>query len=111
MLTARDTLEDKIAGFDVGSDDYLVKPFAMEELKVRLMALVRRSQGVVSTLCAADIEVNLNTHQATRSGEPFKALPCVLAYAGNFSQKQPQCGRSCKIRRGLGGRTAHPRQL
>lgn len=54
MLTARDTLEDKIAGFEVGSDDYLVKPFAMEELKVRLMALVRRAQGSVTSLSVAD---------------------------------------------------------
>ena len=43
MLTARDTLEDKLLGFEAGSDDYLVKPFALQELEVRLLALARRS--------------------------------------------------------------------
>lgn len=43
MLTARDTLDDKLAGFDAGSDDYLVKPFALKEVEVRLQALVRRA--------------------------------------------------------------------
>src|ERR1043165_45237 len=49
MLTARDTLEDKVAGFESGADDYLVKPFSMVELEVRLRALVRRSRGVQAT--------------------------------------------------------------
>ena len=46
MLTARDTLADKLKGFDAGADDYLVKPFAMQELDARLVALVRRSDNV-----------------------------------------------------------------
>ncbi|HEY1075461.1 MAG TPA: response regulator transcription factor [Fontimonas sp.] len=44
MLTARDTLPDKLAGFDAGADDYLVKPFALQELHARLVSLYRRSQ-------------------------------------------------------------------
>lgn len=47
MLTARDTLDDKLAGFDAGADDYLVKPFALREVEVRLLALVKRAQGRV----------------------------------------------------------------
>ncbi|UOE82471.1 response regulator [Vibrio splendidus] len=69
MLTARDTLEDKIAGFEVGSDDYLVKPFAMEELKVRLMALVRRAQGSVTSLSVANLKLDLDKHQAVRDSK------------------------------------------
>ncbi|GAA5783908.1 DNA-binding response regulator [Chitiniphilus shinanonensis] len=47
MLTARDTLDDKVAGFDAGADDYLVKPFALKEVELRLQALVKRAQGRV----------------------------------------------------------------
>ncbi|MBY4895874.1 response regulator transcription factor [Cupriavidus sp. AU9028] len=47
MLTARDTLDDKLAGFEAGADDYLVKPYAMKEVEARLLALVRRAQGRV----------------------------------------------------------------
>ncbi len=47
MLTARDTLDDKLAGFDAGADDYLVKPFALREVEARLLALVKRAQNRV----------------------------------------------------------------
>lgn len=47
MLTARDTLDDKLAGFEAGADDYLVKPFALKEVEARLLALVKRAQGRV----------------------------------------------------------------
>lgn len=47
MLTARDTLDDKLAGFDAGADDYLVKPFSLKEVEARLQALVKRAQGRV----------------------------------------------------------------
>ncbi len=47
MLTARDTLDDKLAGFEAGADDYLVKPFALKEVEVRLQVLVKRAQGRV----------------------------------------------------------------
>ena len=48
MLTARDTLEDKLLGFDAGADDYLAKPFALQELAVRLQVLARRSRGRIA---------------------------------------------------------------
>ncbi|MBS1157527.1 MAG: response regulator transcription factor [Proteobacteria bacterium] len=51
MLTARDTLDDKLAGFDAGADDYLVKPFALKEVEARLLALVKRAQGRVVDAC------------------------------------------------------------
>ncbi len=46
MLTARDSLDNKLAGFDSGADDYLIKPFALQEVEVRLNALSRRGKGV-----------------------------------------------------------------
>ena len=69
MLTARDSLEDKVEGFERGADDYLIKPFAMAELYVRLQALVRRSRGATAGLLQVDnLEVNLETRVATRDG-------------------------------------------
>jgi DNA-binding response OmpR family regulator len=70
MLTARDQLDDKLAGFRAGSDDYLVKPFSVKELEVRLQALVKRAspQGRQRVLSVADLEFNTDTQQARRGG-------------------------------------------
>ena len=58
MLTARDTLSDKLEGFDAGADDYLVKPFELEELVARMQALVRRSDlGKEKPLRVGDLEI------------------------------------------------------
>jgi DNA-binding response OmpR family regulator len=68
MLTARDTLLDKLEGFDAGADDYLVKPFALEELAVRIGVLARRSGQISSTqLCVADLEVDIGKMQVQRA--------------------------------------------
>jgi DNA-binding response OmpR family regulator len=71
MLTARDTLEDKVAGFDSGADDYLVKPFSLVELEVRLKALVRRARGThggSAVLSVGDLTFDTNTFEARRAG-------------------------------------------
>ncbi|MBQ5947765.1 response regulator transcription factor [Massilia sp. ST3] len=73
MLTARDSLPDKVAGFDSGADDYLVKPFSLVELEVRLKALVRRSagaHGVSSTLRFGELSYDPDTQEAARAGVP-----------------------------------------
>lgn len=74
MLTARDRLQDKIEGFQSGTDDYLVKPFAMQELEVRLNALYRRTspEGSGNTLKVEDLEANVKTLEVTRAGRPLE---------------------------------------
>lgn len=78
MLTARDTLDDKLEGFSRGADDYLVKPFAMEELLVRMKVLAKRRSGQVSKLAIADLELDLGHRQATRAGTLLKLSPISL---------------------------------
>ena len=76
MLTARDTVADKVAGFQSGADDYLVKPFAFEELLVRIGALLRRARPSAADepdrLSFADLELDRRTREAWRGGEPVE---------------------------------------
>lgn len=71
ILTARDRLSDRIAGLDAGADDYLVKPFDLDELKARLRAVLRRAQGRVSPVHVRGV-VSLDpaTRRVTRDGQP-----------------------------------------
>lgn len=71
MLTAKDGISDKVKGFHIGADDYLVKPFHRDELLVRLQALVRRSnnQATSNTLTFVDLQLDLTNKQASISGE------------------------------------------
>ncbi len=68
MLTARDDLPHKIAGFRAGADDYLTKPFALAELEVRLEALILRSAGRARSLSVADLVFDLGTQEVRRGG-------------------------------------------
>jgi DNA-binding response OmpR family regulator len=69
VLTARDTLEDKLKSFQTGADDFLVKPFAFEELLARLQALQRRRQGRKNPrVTVGDLVVDTSTRQVTRQG-------------------------------------------
>ncbi|KQQ91894.1 response regulator transcription factor [Massilia sp. Leaf139] len=91
MLTARDSLPDKVAGFDSGADDYLVKPFSLVELEVRLKALVRRSgaaHAVPATMRYGELSYDPDTQEASRAGVPiqltktgYTLLRCLLASA------------------------------
>ena len=73
MLTARDALSDKLAGFESGADDYLVKPFALAELDARLKALVKRSSGRMGAreLRVRDLCLNLDTMEVKRGRTPI----------------------------------------
>jgi len=68
LLTAKDTLNDKVSGLDSGADDYLTKPFAFEELLARVRALLRRQSAVKSILLKADdLTLDTQTHRVTRN--------------------------------------------
>lgn len=72
MLTARDAVADRVAGLDAGADDYLVKPFAFEELLARLRALLRRGEVLKpSTITVGDLVVDTQRMTASRAGEPI----------------------------------------
>lgn len=69
MLTARGALEDRIRGFEIGADDYLLKPFALPELRVRVRALIRRAAVHRTRLIRiADLEIDTETRRVSRSG-------------------------------------------
>ena len=72
MLTARDTIEDRVAGLDSGADDYLVKPFAFAELLARIRALLRRESVFLGTvLQIADLSLDTRSHEVYRNGQPI----------------------------------------
>ncbi len=66
MLTARDAVDDRVEGLDAGADDYLVKPFALRELRARLRALLRRVERGDETLRYADLELDPGAHEVRR---------------------------------------------
>ena len=73
MLTARDALTDRVSGLDSGADDYLVKPFEMDELRARLRALLRRdAEDKSSVLVLADLRLDPATHFVERGGQPIE---------------------------------------
>jgi two-component system OmpR family response regulator len=81
MLTARDTVEDTVAGLDAGADDYLRKPFAFSELNARLRALTRREAAPVRTvLCVGDIEMDAATRRVKRGSRELALTARELAF-------------------------------
>jgi DNA-binding response OmpR family regulator len=80
MLTARDTLSDKIAGLDVGADDYLVKPFEIQELEARIRALVRRRRGQTTpeALHVGDLSLDTGTLTVKRGTQTLNLTPISL---------------------------------
>ena len=96
VLTARDTLQDRITGLDGGADDYLIKPFAFAELLARIRALVRRGRVTEAPrLASADLEVELITRKVTRGGQPveltvreFELLEYLLRHQGQVVSRE-----------------------
>lgn len=95
ILTARDAVEDRVAGLDAGGDDYLLKPFEFSELCARLRALTRRSKGLTEQkIRHNNIELNLDTHSVTLDGRPvelsrreFALLQELLSSSGRILSK------------------------
>jgi two-component system, OmpR family, response regulator MprA len=71
VLTARDAVDDRVAGLEAGADDYLVKPFALRELMARVNALLRRARPAHDLLGYADLTLDLTARSVTRSGAPL----------------------------------------
>lgn len=97
MLTARDPVDDRVQGFALGADDYLVKPFSLKELDARIKALVRRAQGrqVQGTLVWEDLRVEALAPQALRQGQAIRLTPtthklllCLMRAAPAVVKKQ-----------------------
>ena len=96
VLTARDSLQDRVAGLDSGADDYLVKPFAFAELLARTRALVRRGRvSEAPRLTVADLEMDLVTRKVTRGGAPvdltvreFELLEYLMRYHGQVVSRE-----------------------
>jgi heavy metal response regulator len=89
MLTAKATIEDKVAGLDSGADDYLTKPFAFEELLARVRSLLRRGAQQKSTILAiADLELDTVTHKAKRGGRTIELTAKEYALLDYFLQNK-----------------------
>jgi two-component system OmpR family response regulator len=88
MLTARDAVEDRVAGLDSGADDYLVKPFAFAELLARLRALTRRADGErPAVLEVGDLRLDPATHEVTREATPIELSPKEFALLETFMRR------------------------
>jgi len=105
MLTARDQVADKIEGFDSGTDDYLVKPFDMNELAVRIRALLRRSQGEVSAseLRVADLVFDTGSLRVQRAGKRIELSPTCLRILRILMRESPNVVARDKLEQELWG--------
>ena len=91
FLTARDTLDDKVEGFSRGADDYLVKPFELQELLIRLKALYRRSKGQTEdTLSLDDLTVNMRTQDVQRNGQEILLSSLQFRILVHLLQRSPE---------------------
>jgi len=96
VLTARDSLEDRVTGLDAGADDYLVKPFAFAELLARIRALVRRGRVAdAPKLSVGDLEMDLVTRKVLRAAKPvdltvreFELLEFLMRYQGQVVSRE-----------------------
>lgn len=88
FLTARDALEDKVKGLELGADDYLVKPFAFSELLARVRTLLRRNISPPSHhLCIGDLKIDFVKHKANRGGLPIELTPKEFALLALLAQR------------------------
>jgi len=75
LLTAKDSIENRVEGLDAGADDYLIKPFAFEELLARIRVLMRRQTNIrLDTVAIADMTVNFSTRTVTRGNKKYSSI-------------------------------------
>ena len=91
MLTARDTLDDKVTGLDRGADDYLVKPFAIQELEARIRSLIRRHSGDIKKeiLNVGDLSIDTSTLKVTRADKELVITPIGLKILSVLMRASP----------------------
>ena len=94
MLTARDSVDDKLKGFQAGADDYLVKPFSLPELHARVEAVLRRGQtGLKNILEVGDLSYDMNSLEITRQGKTLKLSPIGLKLLETMMKRSPHVVR------------------
>jgi DNA-binding response OmpR family regulator len=105
MLTARDTLDDKLEGFGSGADDYLVKPFALPELEARLTALARRARGKTAKarLMVADLTFDPDRLRVERGGRRLELAPIPLRILALLMRRSPAVVRREEVEREVWG--------
>lgn len=109
ILTAKDTVEDRVKGLDEGADDYLIKPFALDEFLARVQALSRRSYGIKAPkLCLDDIEIDLVRRMALRSGNMLDLRPREYALLEYLALRQGEVVPRSEIERHIYDERAEP---
>ncbi len=105
MLTARDTLDDKLVGLDAGADDYLIKPFEIRELEARVKALIRRDRRQVSAevLKVGDLMLDTATLRLTRAGQDLQISPIGLKLLTILMRESPRVVSRRDIEREIWG--------
>lgn len=105
MLTARDTLDDKLEGFSSGADDYLIKPFAMQELDARIKSLLRRAgRDMVQKLFrVADLSYDPTTLQVQRAGKSINLAPIPLRVLDLLIRQSPRVVSRQELERRIWG--------
>jgi DNA-binding response OmpR family regulator len=111
MLSARDELDDRLTGFKVGADDYIVKPFAMSEVLARIQAVVARRQSRNSrVLVVADLRFDLDTLEVTRGDSVLKLKPTSRKLLELLMQKSPGVVKRTELEARIWGREAAQRE-
>ncbi len=107
MLTARDSLDDRVSGLDTGADDYLIKPFDVEELEARVRALIRRERRQVSAevLVVGDLSLDTATLRLTRGEQELEVSPIGMKLLNILMRESPRVVSRVDIEREIWGDT------